>query len=244
MLRVYKADFHIHTCLSPCGSLNMSPSTVVEQAVKKGLNIIFITDHNSCENAGSTAKIAETKKLTVFPGMEITSSEEVHILGLFDNMDNALKMQKIVYDNLPGKNDEKIFGMQPVVDEHGNVVSLSSRLLIGAARLNVQKIVRKIKELGGLAIASHVDRMCFSIIGQLGFIPDGLLLDGLEISDNENRDIIKNDYPQYPVVLSSDAHRLEDIGKRYTRLKLLKPAFTEIKKAFKNENGRGILSSM
>ena len=181
------------------------------------------------------------KDLTVLPGMEITSKEEVHILALFGKYSHAQAMQEFVYSHLHGENDEKIFGMQPIVTESGEVVSFSSRLLIGATDLEVQDIVEQVKTLGGLAIASHVDRESFSIIGQLGFIPTDLRLDGLEMAKKSNFVKISEDYPNYPIIWSSDAHQLEDIGKGYTSIKLLKPTFDEVIKAFKNEDRRSIL---
>ena len=241
MLEIYQADFHIHTCLSPCGDLDLSPAGIVDQALKRELKIIGITDHNSCENAISVIKAAKGKGLTILPGMEITSSEEVHILALFGRYNSAQKMQELVYSHLHGENDEKIFGIQPVVTESGEVISFSPRLLIGATDLGIQDIVEQIKTLGGLAIASHVDRESFSIIGQLGFIPTDLHLDGLEISDKSNFIRMSEDYPHYPTVWSSDAHRLEDIGKGYTSMKLLNPTFDEVIKAFKSEERRSIL---
>jgi len=241
MLRIYQADFHIHTCLSPCGELDLSPEGIVCQASKKKLKIIGITDHNSCENANSVIKAAQDKELTVLPGMEITSIEEVHILALFGRYSSAQKMQELVYRHLHGENDEKIFGMQPVVTESGEVISFSPRLLIGATDLEVADIVEQVKTLGGLAIASHIDRESFSLIGQLGFIPEKLILDGLEISNRLNFIRISEDYPQYPVIMSSDAHKLEDIGKGYTSLRLLNPTFEEVKKAFKGEERRSVL---
>jgi len=244
MLGIYRADLHIHTCLSPCGDLDLSPAGIVEQALKRELKIIGITDHNSCENANSVIKAGKGKGLTVLPGMEITSSEEVHILALFGRYSSAQQMQELVYKHLHGENDEKIFGIQPVVTESGKVISFSPRLLIGATDLEVQDIVEQVKTLGGLAIASHVDRESFSIIGQLGFIPTDLCLDGLEIANKSNFANISEDYPNHPIIWSSDAHRLEDIGKGYTSMKLLNTTFDEIIKAFKNEERRRILPPM
>jgi len=218
----------------------MSPTGIVERALQKDIRIIGITDHNSCENANSVINAAKGKEITIFPGMEITSSEEVHILALFGKYSSAQKMQEFVYSYLPGENDEKIFGLQPVVTELGEVVTFNPRLLIGATELGIHDIVEKIKALDGLAIASHVDRESFSLIGQLGFIPADLSIDGLEISRKDNFSRISEDYPNYPVICSSDAHKLEDIGKVYTSMKLLNPTFDDVKKAFKGKEGRNI----
>ncbi|MBI5188431.1 MAG: PHP domain-containing protein, partial [Nitrospirae bacterium] len=171
----FRADLHIHTCLSPCADLLITPYRIVEKAASLGLNIIAICDHNSAENVEVAKRVAKEKGINAISGIEITSSEEVHILGLFGDIEDALKMQDIVYENLQlGENDEEVFGMQVIVNEKDEVLDFNKRLLIGATRLSVNKIVETIHSLGGLAIAAHIDREGFGIIGQLGFIPPEL----------------------------------------------------------------------
>jgi predicted metal-dependent phosphoesterase TrpH len=104
MLRLFKADLHIHTCLSPCTELDMSPTRILTAARKKEIDIIGICDHNSSENALAVMNAAKRMNISVFPGMEVTSQEEVHVLALFDEIENALKLQEYVYKNLPGEN--------------------------------------------------------------------------------------------------------------------------------------------
>jgi predicted metal-dependent phosphoesterase TrpH len=117
MLRTMKADLHIHTCLSPCGELEMSPKGIAEQAKIKEIDILGICDHNSSENVPALIKAAQKYEIVVLPGMEVTSQEEVHILALFDELESALELQEIIYAHLHGENDEKAFGMQVVVNE-------------------------------------------------------------------------------------------------------------------------------
>ncbi len=242
MLKKYKADLHIHTCLSPCADLQISPSSIIKTASKKRLDIIAITDHNSAENTVSAKKAAADTGITALAGMEITSSEEVHILAIFDNIENVMKLQEIIYKNLqPGENDEKRFGDQIVVNEKNEILSFNKRLLIGATSLTAHDIVHTTRSLGGLSIASHIDRDAFGIISQLGFIPEDLKLDALEISPGINRetaeDLFKN-YRDLPWVSSSDAHYLEDIGKRTTTFFIKDPSIAEISYAMKNIDGR------
>lgn len=190
----FRADLHIHTCLSPCADLLITPYRIVEKAASLGLNIIAICDHNSAENVEVAKRVAKEKGINAISGIEITSSEEVHILGLFGDIEDALKMQDIVYENLQlGENDEEVFGMQVIVNEKDEVLDFNKRLLIGATRLSVNKIVETIHSLGGLAIAAHIDREGFGIIGQLGFIPPELKLDALEISPNISTEEAKKD---------------------------------------------------
>ncbi len=246
MLKEFKADLHIHTCLSPCGDLKMSPRAIVDQAEKRGLDIIGICDHNSAENIGIAVKVASGKKVNVLAGMEVTSAEEAHLVALFDRVEQALELQEVVYASLlPGENDEKVFGYQVVVNELDEVEDFNKRLLIGATALTLDKFVEVIHSLGGLAIASHVDRESYSIIGQLGMIPEGLKLDALEISPRLTREEAKIEFPQYrdfPLVSFSDGHFLEDIGKKSTVFLLKEAKIGEIRKAFGNLEGRRILS--
>ena len=245
MLKKITADLHIHTCLSPCGDIDMIPEMIVAKARSKGLDVIGICDHNSSENVIAVKKVGERRKLKVLGGMEVTSKEEVHVLALFDDEKDLNKLQKIVYENLNGENDEELFGYQLIVDEKNEIIDLNKKLLIGAADLTIDEIVELIHSMNGLAIASHVDRERFSLIGQLGFVPEGLELDGLELSPRYMSEKKKLDFPLasgYPLVTFSDAHYPNDIGKTSTTFLLDDITVSELKKALKNEDGRSILA--
>jgi PHP family Zn ribbon phosphoesterase len=247
MLKKFRADLHIHTILSPCTELTeMSPHAIVEKAHHADLNIIAICDHNSCENVAPTQKISLTDKhkLVVLAGIEIASKEEVHTLGLFDKEEEALKVQEVVYGNLPGENDEETFGHQVVVNEKEEVVRFNKRLLIGATTLSLKEIVDLIHSFNGLAIASHVDREAYSIVGQLGFIPQGLPLDALELSPRIGIKEAKRQFPQcgdYPIVTFSDAHSLNDIGKSSTTFLMKEASVVEMKLALTGKEGRKVI---
>ncbi|MDP3283280.1 MAG: PHP domain-containing protein [Desulfobacterales bacterium] len=120
-LKLFKADMHIHTCLSPCGDWGMSPKKIIEKSLEKNLDIIGICDHNTAENVEAVIKAGDGKSIHVIPGMEICSKEEVHILSFFETMKQALLMQDYVYDNLTGKNSPEMFGYQIVADENDEV---------------------------------------------------------------------------------------------------------------------------
>ena len=242
MLRCFKADLHIHTCLSPCTELDMSPMRILTAAKKKEIDIIGICDHNSSENSLAVMNAAKKMNINVFPGMEVTSQEEVHVLALFDEIENALKLQEYVYENLPGENDEDAFGMQVIVNEKEEVLGSNNKLLIGATTIPLEKIIKTIHSLNGIAIASHIDRESFSIIGQLGFIPDNLELDALEISRAITLEEAKKRYSNdYPITCSSDAHYPDDIGKAFTSFLLKDGTLAEVKKALRNEDGRKLI---
>ncbi len=208
------------------------------------LDIIAICDHNSAENVQAAIR-ASTAKLKVLAGMEITSSEEVHIIALFEEFPPVAELQKVVYERLPtGENKEEIFGPQIIVNEFDEVQGYNNRLLITATSLTLKDIVNTIHQFNGLAIASHIDRETYGIIGQLGFIPEDLKLDALEISPNTNRDDALKRFPEvakYSLVSSSDAHFLDDIGKTTTSFLLEEPTLAEINMALNSENGRKII---
>jgi len=222
----------------------MSPVSVVKKASEKGLDIIAVTDHNSAENIVAALKYAENSGLSVLAGMEITSSEEAHILALFDDLDSILKLQDIVYHNLiEGENDEKLFGEQVVANEKDEVMSFNKKLLIGSTTMTAHSIVSEVHALGGLAIASHIDRGAFSIISQLGFIPGDLSFDALELSSAISRgkaqEVFK-DYESFAWISSSDAHTPDDIGKRTTVFHMHGSTISEMRLALKCIDGRRV----
>ena len=242
MLSLFKADLHIHTCLSPCTELDMSPKGILFSAQKKEIDIIGICDHNSSENSLAVIDAAKKMNIYVIPGMEVTSQEEVHVVALFDGRESALKLQECVYENLPGENDEEAFGLQVVMNEKEEVQGLNNKLLIGATTIPLEEIIRIIHSFDGIAIASHIDRESFSIMGQLGFIPEDLELDALEISPHITFEEAKKRYPyNYPITCSSDAHYPDDIGKSFTSFLLKDGTVAEIRKALKNEDGRKLI---
>jgi PHP family Zn ribbon phosphoesterase len=241
MLKEYRMDLHIHTCLSPCGELEMVPKEIVSQACERGIDVIGITDHNSAENVPAVKKAAEKNNLEVLGGMEVTTREEVHLLSLFDSDERLMELQRVVYENLAGENDEEVFGEQLVVDEKSNVLDLNKRLLIGATNLSVDELVDLIHSLDGLAIASHVDRDRFGIVAQLGFIPQNLPLDALEISARavaEGRLAEFSESFDLPLVTFSDAHILNTIGRSTTHFLIEEVNMKEMKMALLSQEGR------
>lgn len=245
MLKIYTADLHIHSCLSPCGDLDMSPRKIVATAVEQQLDIIAITDHNASENIVATMKAAQGKPLTVLAGMEVASEEEAHLIALFDNFDLMEHFQQVVYENLMAFGiDQRTIEDQVIVNERDEVEGFNDHLLFGATALSFQQLVEEVHRLNGLAIASHVDRESFSIIAQLGFIPDGLPLDALEISPKMSKHearLLFPDVNRYPLIKSSDAHYPTDIGRQKTQFLIKEPAINELRLALTNSRGRKVL---
>lgn len=245
-LKYYRADTHIHTCLSPCGQLEMGPRDIAQQSRRIGLDMIAVCDHNSAENAGAVMRVGAGLGLVVLPGLEICSKEEIHVVALFETLHMAHRMQEFVYAHLPGENKPDVWGEQIVAGEQNEVLAENRRLLIGATTLDLYDIVKQIHTYGGLCIASHVDRQAYSIIGSLGFIPPDLAIDGVEVSFRvplfrayETVDGING----YPCVTGSDAHFINDIGRVWFGLEIASPCFSELSLALRGEAGRRVVAN-
>ncbi|MCE5257593.1 MAG: PHP domain-containing protein [Chloroflexi bacterium] len=209
------ADLHIHTVASPCAEIEMLPSLIVGRAAALGLGCIAITDHNTTANIQAVARCASAYGIRVIPGMEVQTREEVHLLCLFDTIEQAFAWQNIVDAALPDmKNRDDVFGAQLVVDENDGFVRLIERMLLIAADISVDQTVLEVNRLGGIVIAAHIDRQAYSIITALGFIPPDMNLAALEVSRATTIAEAKKRYPfvqNWPLITNSDAHRLDEM---------------------------------
>ena len=242
-IKEFRCDLHIHTCLSPCADLDMYPSALVERSIAVGLDVIGICDHNASENVPYVLETARGRSIHVVPGMEITSREEAHVIALFETIGDLTKVQETVYEALSGSNREEIFGCQAIVNEADEVEGFNDRLLIGATDLSIKEVVETVHAVGGIAIAAHIDRESFSVMGQLGFIPSDIRFDALEISHRTGIKTARNRYPElegYPFIESSDAHFIRDIGTGVTRIAMKEVSISELKMAFSGLDGRYI----
>lgn len=221
--RKYRINLHIHTCLSPCADLLMTPGNIINKAQEEGIDIIAITDHNSAGNVKAMLEMAENEPLVVIPGMEVESSEEVHLLCLFEELEKLLLWDKMVRDSLPPeKNDEDYFGYQLFTDRFDQYIAREKLLLANATGFSVKEVVRKVRKLGGVVIPSHVDRPYNSIIANLGFIPPELDISIVEISKSSKPEQVLKKFPflrEYAYIINSDSHSLNSI-KAWTEIKL------------------------
>jgi len=210
-------DFHIHSALSPCGDDDMTPNNIINMSLIKGLNAIAVTDHNSALNVRACCECGRKAGIVVLPGMEIETSEEVHIVALFDSAEKAEELGIFVSSHMPViKNRTDIFGNQYVIDSDDETLCEIENLLSTASMLDIYTAVDKIRKLGGVAIPAHVDKSAYSVISNLGFIPPELDFSTIEIKRAETcEDFVKtNKLQKYKVIHNSDAHFLWDIHEK------------------------------
>ncbi len=233
-----KFDLHIHSCLSPCANLEMSPAEIVARAKAAGLGGIALTDHQSARNCPAIAECARRAGLACLYGLEVQTAEEVHTVALFDTVEQALALTDAVYAALPKRvNDPETFGDQPVVTWDDDIVELEWRILAMGCRLTIPDVAEKVRALGGLYVAAHVDRPNFSVLGSLGAIPESCF-DAVELSRTADEALWLPKTEGYAVVRSSDAHNLDDVARVWTEADL--PAFSvaALKAAFAAKSTR------
>lgn len=208
-------DFHIHSCLSPCGDNDMTPNNIVNMAVLKGLQAIAITDHNCADNVKPCIDAAIDLPITIIPGMEIETAENIHMISLFANVESAMLVSKIIGEHLPKiQNKPSIFGEQIVMDKNDKIIEFKEQFLITACNLDVYSVCDIVRKNDGVIFPAHIDKNSYSILSNLGSIPTELMFKNVEVKNpsffKADNDIAK----KYNVLSSSDAHYLGDIAEK------------------------------
>lgn len=231
----YAYDLHVHSCLSPCGDVLMTPPNIANMAYIKGLDIIAITDHNSARNVRAVMKAAEELPLTVIPGVELTTAEEIHVVCLFPDADSAERAGAELEKHLPPvRNRPEFFGEQVIMDENEEITGIFPFLLSNALDLSIDKLPEIISEFGGFCYPAHIDKPANSIISVFGALPDKPKFACLEVHNptqffiNPENAHIKE---KYIIVTSSDAHNLHDMSEREHLIELEEPSFDALRKA-------------
>ncbi len=223
----YYCDLHIHSALSPCGDDDMTPNNIVNMACLSQLDIIAIADHNSIGNVEAAMKVAENLPITVVPAMELETSEEVHFLCLFEDIKTAKEFDEwLAPYKAQHKNRPDIFGKQQYMDEMDEIVGTEENLLVVATGLSIYDVKKKIDTLPAVIIPAHVDRSSYSIISNLGFIPEDLGFTTVEISKNITREEALTLYPylsQYNIITDSDSHYLDTFYEKENPIELSEP---------------------
>ncbi len=238
----FRAELHVHTVLSPCAEVEMIPPLIIQEALDLGINLLAITDHNSSGNIAAVMKAASGTGIHILPGMELQTHEEIHVLCIFDTLDQVKDFQRLVDFSLPTlQNNPDLFGEQFVVDETGDFLFREDRLLISSSKLTIKSALEHVQVLGGIVIPAHVNRKAFGLLPTLGLIPEELEHNPvMEISRHMTVEKALKTYPQlvnHVIIQSGDVHRLEEfLGVNYFSLK--EPTINELNKAFLKIGGR------
>jgi PHP family Zn ribbon phosphoesterase len=209
-------DLHIHSCLSPCGDEDMTPGNIVGMSAIKGLDIIAVTDHNTCRNCPAVLKLAEQYGIIAIPGMELTTMEEVHAVCLFAELGDAHRFSEYVSDKLMKiPNDEKAFGKQEICDEEDQVIGTEPYLLINATDISFDELGKLMKEFQGIYIPAHLDKNSNSLLSNLGFISPDADFAVAELADIGKLAKLSEANPYLNscnIITDSDAHDLGRIN--------------------------------
>ncbi len=208
----FRADLHVHTVLSPCAGVEMIPPLIVQAALAKSITLIAITDHNSTANAGAVMTAAQGSDLTVLPGMELQTREEIHLICLFDTLEQAAAWQAFVNAHAPPlRNDAERIGEQFVVDATGAFIRREERMLIASVNLSLEQAQQAVNDLGGWCFPAHVDRRAYGLLPVLGLVPPGF--DVLELSRFITPTEARQRFPQIgalPLIQNGDVHYLDE----------------------------------
>jgi PHP family Zn ribbon phosphoesterase len=225
-----KIDLHNHSCLSPCGSLELSPTVLATTAAARGIDVLALTDHNSAANCPAFAEACARVGISPLFGLEVTTTEEAHVLTIFDSLEAALDMGRWI-DRfiLKVPLDPIRMGDQVIVDVDERIEGTVDHLLIMATSLSLDQVLLHTHDRGGLFIPSHIDRPSYSIISQLGFLPTADY-DALEVTP-PHAARYQERYPEFKVVTSSDAHLVDSVGRAHTELNIAAPSIAAIRAA-------------
>lgn len=213
-MKKYRLDLHIHSVLSPCADILMTPKNIINKAESRGIDIISITDHNSYANVKSAIEIAKEKDIYILFGIEVQSREEIHILSYFNDFSDLKNYGDLIYNGLENiKNDEDMFGPQILVDEDDRFIAKEKKLLLSSTDYSIEELIELTSQNNGVSVFSHLDRS-FGIIKNLGFIPSDLEISFLEMSSHSFLKQYHQKYPElqkYKLLKNSDSHYLKQI---------------------------------
>ena len=243
-MKDYYYDLHIHSCLSPCGDNDMTPNNIAGMGVVAKLDIMALTDHNTCLNCPAFFKTAENNGIVPVAGMELTTAEDIHLVCLFERLDDAMKFgEEVNSRRILIKNRTDVFGEQLIMDENDEIIGSDEHLLSNATQITVDEAPELVKSFGGICYPAHIDREANGIVATLGVFPEEPYFPCAELHDGEKTDEYVSRFPilaDKPLVVSSDAHYLWDISGRLNRFSLdCEPETPENirKKLFERLNG-------
>ncbi len=215
-------DFHMHSCLSPCGDNDMTPNNIVGMALLKELDVIALTDHNSCRNCPAILEAGKRQGLAVIPGMELCTEEEIHVVCLFPALENAMAFDEYVTAHSPFfQNDPAAYGHQYITDGEDRILEDYAGLLVAASGIGIYDVPKLVSSYGGIAMPAHIDKASYSMLAVLGEIPADLPFPAYEIAKPQQIDPLCAAHPILQtanIFTDSDAHYLWDISERYHKM--------------------------
>jgi PHP family Zn ribbon phosphoesterase len=245
-MKKFRADLHVHSVLSPCGDLDMSPTRIILEARKKNIDILGISDHNSTYHCRLMMELGKEAGIFILPGVEINTQEEIHCLAFFENADLTDIFQIFLDEHLPYvPNKKELFGEQLIVDRNESIIGEIDSLLVSGLEADIYSVEKEIKRLGGIFIPAHIDRPYNSILSQLGFLPPDLQFDALEVSARTSVSAFRKLHPeldQITLITNSDAHHPDFLGRATTNFRIEEPSFKEILMALRTEQYRKIIT--
>ena len=210
----YSYDLHVHSCLSPCADNDNTPNNIVGMAHLSGIKIVALTDHNSAKNCPAFFKAAERYGIVPIAGMELTTSEDIHVVCLFEELENAMRFDEfIAAKRVLIKNRTDIFGEQLMLDENDEVIGSEEHLLSNATLISLDEAPEIVKDFGGICFPAHIDRDANGIVAILGTVPPTPGFSCVEMRDAEKITEYKEKYnlSDKLIIVSSDSHYLTDI---------------------------------
>ncbi|MBQ4332400.1 MAG: PHP domain-containing protein [Clostridia bacterium] len=210
----YYYDLHIHSCLSPCGDNDNTPNNLVGMGVLAGLQILALTDHNTCRNCPAFFEAARRQGVIPVPGMELTTAEDIHMICLFPTLEAAMAFDREIQTRrIPVPNRPDIFGDQLVMDGEDHIIATEEHLLSNATTVTVDQAPALAEQYGGVCYPAHIDREANGIIATLGALPPDVHFSTVELHDGDREAEYRaaHDLAGTRVVVGSDAHYLWDI---------------------------------
>ncbi|MBO4387965.1 MAG: PHP domain-containing protein [Spirochaetales bacterium] len=225
-----RIDLHNHSCLSPCGSNDMTPGMLAFEAMEKGIQILGLSDHNCGRNLPAFKSACETCGIVPVMGIEVNTVEEVHVLGLFGTLEDAMDFSSFIEFLLPDiKNNPQLFGEQLIINDEEEVCGTFEKNLIGTCGISFSDLVEEVLARDGLIIPAHIDRYALSVKASLGFLPDMPYSAVEVITLPPVMDTLGN-----TVIQGSDAHYLREVGRRSCRVEVPEISFAGLKEGLKN----------
>lgn len=219
----YYYDLHIHSCLSPCGDDDCTPHNLAGMGALAGLQIMALTDHNTCRNCPAFLEAARQHGIVGVPGMELTTAEEVHMVCLFPTLEAALAFDEVIAARrVRVPNRPEIFGNQLVMNAQDEIIGIEPDLLSNATTVTIEQSVSLAAQYGGIAYPAHIDREANGIVAVLGALPETPVFPCVELHDGTREATLRAAHclETTRVVVGSDAHYLWDVRDKERYLEL------------------------